>query len=194
VARRSSSGWRLRARPLTEKGEGGEPILGVSVPGLSPEMANGGQWRAPSLELAEKRRSESQSKRPYPRATPILVLLFLPAAGCPRRHDLDDVVVVCIFRCRFHAQYARGRRESCVGVRMTSRGACGRIAVRGEGREVLAAPMLHQVGGVCSRRRRPNIFFCRGQYGSSCRSVIFRGTQMVGPRVVCPFFTNGGCT
>jgi hypothetical protein len=38
VARRSSSGWRLRARPLTEKGEGGEPILGVSDLRLSLEV------------------------------------------------------------------------------------------------------------------------------------------------------------
>jgi hypothetical protein len=37
--------------------------------------------------------------------------------------------------------------------------------------------------------------FFRDQYGSSCRSVISRGTQMVGHTVVCPFFMNvGGCT
>jgi hypothetical protein len=108
AARRSSDGWWLRARPLTERGEGGEPILGVSDPGLSPETADGRQWRAPSVELVEKRRSKSQSKRPYPRATPVLALPFLPVVERPRQHDLDDVVVVCIFRHRFHAQYARG--------------------------------------------------------------------------------------
>jgi hypothetical protein len=58
--------------------------------------------------IGRKRRSKSQSKRPYPRATPVLALPFLPVVERPRQHDLDDVVVVCIFCHRFHAQYARG--------------------------------------------------------------------------------------
>jgi hypothetical protein len=73
-----------------------------------------------STKLAEKRRSESQAKRPYPGVAPVLALLFLAAVKRPRRHDLDDAVAVRIFRRRFHAQVARGeggvRRRSAGGL------------------------------------------------------------------------------
>jgi hypothetical protein len=48
VAWRSSGGRWLWARPLTERGEGSEPILGVLGPGFSPETSGNGQWWAPS--------------------------------------------------------------------------------------------------------------------------------------------------
>jgi hypothetical protein len=44
AALRSSSGWQLRAMPLTERGEGDDLILGVPDPRLSP-ATDGGELR-----------------------------------------------------------------------------------------------------------------------------------------------------
>jgi hypothetical protein len=44
VAWRNSGGWQLLVRPLSKRGEGGEPIFGVPDPRLSL-ATNGGELR-----------------------------------------------------------------------------------------------------------------------------------------------------